>query len=86
MPAAILSRANTVSVRAQAPKPAPTKPAPKPVMKLSVAPVAAAFAAISLMAASSPAFADVDENEVRKAVCAANPTAKICLQDSAKRT
>eukprot|EP00983_Pelagomonas_calceolata_P111432 1159781-Pelagomonas_calceolata.AAC.3 len=58
MPAAILSRANTVSVRAQS-APKAQKPAPaKPVLK--AAPIAAAFAAISLMAASSPAFAAVD--------------------------
>mmetsp|Transcript_27270 Transcript_27270/g.73699 ORF Transcript_27270/g.73699 Transcript_27270/m.73699 type:complete len:85 (-) Transcript_27270:305-559(-) len=82
MPAAILSRANTVSVRAQS-APKAQKPAPaKPVLK--AAPIAAAFAAISLMAASSPAFAAVDEAELKKVVCAANPTAKICLKDSAK--
>lgn len=42
---------------------------------------AAVFVAVTLLAA--PAFADVDP-KVKTAVCAANPTAKLCLKNSAK--
>lgn len=48
--------------------------------------VAAVFTAAVVLAA--PAFAkdDVVTEKVRNAVCAANPTAKMCLRDSFSRS
>jgi len=55
--------------------------APKPQKVNFAQAAAAAFTAVALLA--TPAFADGGDN-VKAAVCAANPTAKLCLKNSAK--
>eukprot|EP00775_Hariotina_reticulata_P006031 gene6031-6269_t len=69
-------RATCVRPVASAQKQTVAKPAAKPQVNVAKA-AAAAFTAVALLA--TPAFAAGD---VKTAVCAANPTAKICLKNS----
>ena len=61
------------------PSPAHTLAAPQQKPNV-VAAVAAVFATAVVLAA--PAFAAADASSVKNAVCAANPTAKVCLKGS----
>ncbi|GBF89709.1 hypothetical protein Rsub_02879 [Raphidocelis subcapitata] len=75
----LASRARTVSVKAQAKQQA--KPAKASVARA----VAAVVTSVALLAAPVIA-AEVNDDTVRPAVCAANPTAKICLRGSFARS
>ncbi|KAJ9529295.1 hypothetical protein QJQ45_013855 [Haematococcus lacustris] len=82
MQATRISRSSAVGVRASA-KPVAVKPAAKPVQVQQLAQAAMAFvAAATLMAA--PVFAEEVDPKIKGIICAGNPTAKICLKDSAK--
>ncbi|KIY96799.1 hypothetical protein MNEG_11163 [Monoraphidium neglectum] len=72
----MLASRRAVSVRAQAKQ--------QPKAQTNVAKAVAAVVTSVVMLASPVMAADVKET-VRPAVCAANPTAKICLQGSASR-
>jgi len=78
-----VARKQAVAVRAQATvRPTAVKPVAKKPSTDFRAATAAVFTAVALMAAPVSIAADAT---VKQTVCASNPTAAICLKDSAKQ-
>eukprot|EP00884_Botryococcus_braunii_P022744 jgi/Botrbrau1/9153/Bobra.160_3s0025.1 len=70
------ARRSMTTVCAAAPRPAQKVEEPKKIVQIAAASLAALY-----LAAAPMAMADTAEN-VKKAVCASNPTSRICLKNS----